>query len=127
MQAENRAAIVRIVDHLNRSFSLENSEQYIYQVESIVGVIKNTLPVNDANLIEVVRMLLEEEIFLPAEVVDVDSQGIEDEVLYVSRDRSLGELNRLLSGTLIRVAEVDATIDNQRNLRSEIVKIVGVM
>lgn len=127
MEAENRAAIARIVNHLTSSFAVENRDQYIFRIESIVGVLKSTLLVNDSDLIKVVRMLLEEEIFLPAEVVEVDSQEVEDDVLYMTRNRSLGTLNRLLTGTLIRVAEVDTTEDEYINLETEIVKITAVM
>lgn len=116
---------MRIVNHLNSSFAVENRDQYIFRIESIVGVLKSTLLVDDADLIKVVRVLLDEEIFLPAEVVEVDSQEIEDDVLYMTRNRSLGTLNRLLTGTLIRVAEVDTTENEYLNLETEIVKIAA--
>jgi uncharacterized protein (DUF1015 family) len=121
MQSQNRTAIIRIVNHLNSTFGVELSEQLISQVENIASFNRGSrdAEVDDSELIRVIRMLLEEEVFLPAEVIEIDDQEIEDDIIYVSRNKSLGELNRLLQGTSVRVTQLDTS--------SEIVKLVGVM
>jgi hypothetical protein len=123
MQVQNKIALTRIVNHITDTFMDEKSEQLISRVENIVSIDQgaSSPEVEDSQLIRVVRMLLEEEVFLPAEVIEVDLDPTEvaDEMMYVTRGRSLGILNWMLLETAIRVTQIDSSW--------EIVKLLAVM
>lgn len=119
MLRENKAAVDNIINHINTMFSSETSEQYIFSIGRLLNEEGAAETVEDHILIRIVRYLLEREIFLPAEVIEVDEDDIEDDMLYVEKKRSLGTLNKLLRGTVVRVIQTD--------MSAQIVKIALVV
>ena len=102
MEVQNNNAARRIIDYIDSNLNTLIAEQIVPRLESIAefdksGELKNSV------LIRIVRMLLDDGVFVASEVIGSDESSQDEDIIYVTKSKSLGILNSLLDGTIIRV------------------------